>query len=171
IARANATAASTAQRLVAMGQAGGAGGPIGDRESVASEENMSISGKQRYLVMQSLARSGGGAAAMFPGSVAATSAQQEAQQSNVVRLQYTASPEDIDDQLEDEFREECSKYGPVARVQLLPLADGLLRIFIQFASFVDARSAAAQLNGRQFDGKTIQATLFDQQEFTAGRLA
>jgi hypothetical protein len=34
----------------------------------------------------------------------------------------------------------------------------------------DARSAAAQLNGRQFDGKTIQATLFDQQEYIAGRL-
>ncbi|KAF8949257.1 Poly(U)-binding-splicing factor puf60 [Haplosporangium gracile] len=165
IARATATAASTAQRLVAIGQSSGAN--MGnDRESVASEENMSISGNQRYLVMQSLARSGG----IVPPASTATHQPKEMDHSTVVRLQYSATPEDIDDQLEEEFKEECSKYGPVILVKLLPLADGFLRIFIQFASPVDARSAAAQLNGRQFDGKTIQATLFDQQEYIAGRL-
>ncbi|KAF9185247.1 Poly(U)-binding-splicing factor puf60 [Haplosporangium sp. Z 767] len=165
IARATATAASTAQRLVAMGQTSGAAGMNGERESVASEENMSISGNQRYMVMQSLARSGG----LVPPTPAGP--PKDAVQSTVVRLQYSATPADIDDQLEEEFKEECSKYGPVILVQLLPLADGLLRIFIQFASPIDARSAAAQLNGRQFDGKTIQATLYDQQEYIAGRLA
>ncbi|KAF9103692.1 Poly(U)-binding-splicing factor puf60 [Mortierella sp. GBA35] len=165
IARATATAASTAQRLVAIGQSSGAG--MGnDRESVASEENMSISGNQRYLVMQSLARSGG----IVPPVSAAAQQTKESDHSTVVRLQYNATPADIDDQLEEEFKEECSKYGPVILVKLLPLADGFLRIFIQFASPVDARSAAAQLNGRQFDGKTIQATLYDQQEYTAGHL-
>ncbi|KAF9926338.1 Poly(U)-binding-splicing factor puf60 [Linnemannia zychae] len=164
IARAAATAASTAQRLVAIGQSSGAN--MGnDRESVASEENMSISGNQRYLVMQSLARSGG----IVPPAAPATQPS-PLDLSTVVRLQYSASPEDIDDQLEDEFREECSKYGPVILVKLLPLADGFLRIFIQFASPMDARSAAAQLNGRHFDGKTIQASLYDQQEYIAGRL-
>ncbi|KAF9427080.1 hypothetical protein BGZ76_002476 [Entomortierella beljakovae] len=157
IAKAQANAASTAQRLVAMGQSSGLNG---DRESVASEENMSISGNQRYMVMQSLARSGG----IVPPT------QPEPAQPTVVRLQYTATPADIDDQLEEEFSEECSKYGPVTRVRLLPLADGILRIFIQFTSPVDARSAAAQLHGRQFDGKTIQASLFDTAEFEAGRL-
>ncbi|KAF9928076.1 Poly(U)-binding-splicing factor puf60 [Mortierella alpina] len=167
IARATATAASTAQRLVAMGQSSGASGLNGDRESVASEENMSISGNQRYMVMQSLARSSG----LVPPAAAAIPAPlSHVVQPTVVRLQYSATPADIDDQLEEEFKEECSKYGPVIQVQMLPLADGLLRIFIQFASPVDARSAAAQLNGRQFDGKTIQATLFDQQEYIAGRL-
>ncbi|KAG0272779.1 hypothetical protein BGZ95_011439 [Linnemannia exigua] len=165
IARATATAASTAQRLVAIGQSSGAS--MGnDRESVASEENMSISGNQRYLVMQSLARSGG----IVPPASAAAQQSEGMDHSTVVRLQYNATPADIDDQLEEEFKEECSKYGPVILVKLLPLADGLLRIFIQFSSPVDARSAAAQLNGRQFDGKTIQATLFDQQEYIAGRL-
>ncbi|KAF9153361.1 Poly(U)-binding-splicing factor puf60 [Linnemannia schmuckeri] len=165
IARATATAASTAQRLVAIGQSSGAN--MGnDRESVASEENMSISGNQRYLVMQSLARSGG----IVPPASTAAQQPKEMDHSTVVRLQYNATPEDIDDQLEEEFKEECSKYGPVILVKLLPLADGFLRIFIQFASPIDARSAAAQLNGRQFDGKTIQATLFDQQEYIAGRL-
>ncbi|KAK3813418.1 MAG: hypothetical protein J3Q66DRAFT_46782 [Benniella sp.] len=160
IARATATAASTAQRLVAMGQSAGLNG---DRESVASEENMSISGNQRYMVMQSLARSGG----IMPPAPAA----KEAVQTSVVRLQFNATPADIDDQLEEEFKEECSKYGPIVNVQLLPLADGLLRIFIQFVMPLDARSAAAQLQGRQFDGKTIQATLYDPQEYAAGRLA
>lgn len=101
-----------------------------DRESVASEENMSISGNQRYLVMQSLARSGG----IVPPASATTQQAKEMDHSTVVRLQYNATPEDIDDQLEEEFKEECSKYGPVILVKLLPLADGLLRIFIQFAS-------------------------------------
>lgn len=129
LARATATAASTAQRLVALGQSSGTGS--GDRESVASEENMSISGNQRYMVMQSLARSGG----ILPPSPAATSSSGGGE-SNVVRLQYEAAPADVDDQLEEEFKEECSKYGPVVRVQLLPLnpVEGLLRIFIQFVS-------------------------------------
>ncbi|KAG0371066.1 hypothetical protein BC939DRAFT_443835 [Gamsiella multidivaricata] len=160
IARATATAASTAQRLVAMGHSAGMNG---DRESVASEENMSISGNQRYMVMQSLARSGG----IVPP---ATATVVDVVQPTVVRLQYSATPADVDDQLEEEFREECSKYGPVVKVQLLPLTDGILRIFIQFMSPIDARSAAAQLQGRQFDGKTIQATLYDLQEYAAGRL-
>ncbi|KAG0326660.1 hypothetical protein BGZ99_009242 [Dissophora globulifera] len=170
IARATATAASTAQRLVAMGQSSGMNG---DRESVASEENMSISGNQRYMVMQSLARSGGlvpPAAAATPASTGASTEQATGSTATVVRLQYQATPADIDDQLEEEFREECGKYGPVVRVRLLPLAEGLLRIFIQFASPIDARSAAAQLQGRQFDGKTIQASLYDTQEFVADRL-
>ncbi|KAG0053932.1 hypothetical protein BGZ83_000158 [Gryganskiella cystojenkinii] len=173
LARATATAASTAQRLVAQGQNSNAG--QGDRESVASEENMSISGNQRYMVMQSLARSGG----ILPPAASTTSASiltnsvpsglSAGGETTVVRLQYSATPADVDDQLEEEFKEECSKYGPVIRVQLLPLnpIEGLLRIFIQFVSPVDARSAAAQLNGRQFDGKTIQASLFDTQEFLA----
>ncbi|KAF8937537.1 hypothetical protein EDD21DRAFT_360485 [Dissophora ornata] len=161
IARATATAASTAQRLVAMGQSSGM--MNGDRESVASEENMSISGNQRYMVMQSLARSGG----IVPP---AAPTPKEPVQSSVVRLQYSATAADIDDQLEEEFREECSKYGPVIRVQLLPLAEGQLRIFIQFVSPIDARSAAAQLHGRQFDGKTIHASLYDAQEYAAGHL-
>ncbi|KAG0003090.1 Poly(U)-binding-splicing factor puf60 [Entomortierella chlamydospora] len=132
IAKAQATAASTAQRLVAMGQSSGLNG---DRESVASEENMSISGNQRYMVMQSLARSG--------GLVPPAAAQPEVVvQPTVVRLQYSATPADIDDQLEEEFSEECN-----------------------------ARSAAAQLHGRQFDGKTIQASLYDPVEYAAGRLA
>jgi len=59
-------------------------------------------------------------------------AAKEAVQTSVVRLQFNATPADIDDQLEEEFKEECSKYGPIVNVQLLPLADGLLRIFIQF---------------------------------------
>ncbi|KAF9217952.1 hypothetical protein BGZ59_006998 [Podila verticillata] len=163
IARATATAASTAQRLVAMQSGGGH-----DRESVASEENMSISGNQRYMVMQSLARSAG-ESALFPTSGTATQGQ-GSMESTVVRLQYNATPADIDDQLEEEFSEECSKYGPVARVHMMPLTDGILRIFIQFVSPIDAKSAAVQLNGRQFDGKTIGASLFDQQEFLAGGL-
>ena len=129
LARATATAASTAQRLVALGQNSGTGN--GDRESVASEENMSISGNQRYMVMQSLARSGG----ILPPSPAVASSSGVGE-SNVVRLQYDATPADVDDQLEEEFKEECSNYGPVLRVQLMPLnpAEGLLRIFIQFVS-------------------------------------
>ncbi|KAG0097915.1 Poly(U)-binding-splicing factor puf60 [Podila epicladia] len=163
IARATATAASTAQRLVAM-QNGGAH----DRESVASEENMSISGNQRYMVMQSLARSAG-ESGLFPSSGAIAQAHGSIE-STVVRLQYNATPADIDDQLEEEFSEECSKYGPVVRVHMMPLTDGVLRIFIQFGSPVDAKSASLQLNGRQFDGKTIGASLFDQQEFLGGNL-
>ncbi|KAF9334803.1 hypothetical protein BG006_001456 [Podila minutissima] len=163
IARATATAASTAQRLVAM-QNGG----VHDRESVASEENMSISGNQRYMVMQSLARSAG-ESGLFPSS-GATAQAHGSIESTVVRLQYNATPADIDDQLEEEFSEECSKYGPVIRVHMMPLTDGVLRIFIQFGSPVDAKSASLQLNGRQFDGKTIRASLFDQQEFLGGNL-
>ncbi|KAG0241856.1 Poly(U)-binding-splicing factor puf60 [Actinomortierella wolfii] len=215
IARANATAASTAHRLVAgfqrqqqqhqeQQQADGS-----HVESVAAEENLSISGnQQRYQLIQNLARSrgvvsnnttslDGSAAGGFPGAshglstqsmeaheASASSLDSKMQQisggrtggnhavagSSVVRLQYKATPADVDDQLEEEFREECSKYGPVIQVHILPLTGQFLRIFIQFASVTDARSAAVQLNGRQFDGKTIQATMYDMNEYFANRL-
>lgn len=92
---------------------------------------MSISGSQRYMVMQSLARSGG----ILPAAPVAPALVTRGE-SAVVRLQYEATPADVDDQLEEEFKEECSKYGPVLHVQLMPLtpAEGLLRIFIQFVS-------------------------------------
>ncbi|KAG0253478.1 Poly(U)-binding-splicing factor puf60 [Actinomortierella ambigua] len=256
IARANATAASTAQRLVAGFQRQqqqhqdqhqhGDGGHI---ESVAAEENLSISGsQQRYQLIQNLARSRGVDTQMsnsnrvspsnsagspnastnsnnntsnssganlsssgnssgnsnanqagggFPSSSHVLSSQSvEAHEasansldnkmhqisggrlggnhavagSSVVRLQYKATSADVDDQLEEEFREECSKYGPVIQVHVLPLSGQFLKIFIQFGSVADARSAAAQLNGRQFDGKTIQATMYDMNDYFSNRL-
>ncbi|KAF9976567.1 Poly(U)-binding-splicing factor puf60 [Actinomortierella ambigua] len=232
IARANATAASTAQRLVAgfqrqqhQHQDQNQHGDGGHIESVAAEENLSISGsQQRYQLIQNLARSRGvgtqmgddnsnssnanlgntnnssntnNASGGFPGSSQGLSSQSmEAHEasanaldnkmhqisggrlggnhavagSSVVRLQYKATPADVDDQLEEEFREECSKYGPVVQVHVMPLTGQFLKIFIQFASVADARSAAVQLNGRQFDGKTIQATMYDMNEYFANRL-
>ncbi|CAG8714889.1 6089_t:CDS:2 [Racocetra fulgida] len=138
-AKAQNAAAKIAADLAARGQAA--------VESVAQEENMSISASQRYAIMQKLAR---------------------AESSPVVCIRNAVSPSEVDDTLEDEFQEECSNYGKVSKVVVHIDSEesfegerGLVKIFVQFEEGADAVKAKEKLDGRWFGGRRISATLFD----------
>merc|ERR1719479_241271 len=88
--------------------------------TLQQQENMSIKGQSaRHLVMQKLMRT--------------------QSQSVVILLRNMVSPEEVDDDLQDEISDECSKYGDVERVIIYQErqseeddAEVLVKIFVEF---------------------------------------
>ncbi|GBC46047.1 poly(U)-binding-splicing factor PUF60-like isoform X2 [Rhizophagus irregularis DAOM 181602=DAOM 197198] len=145
-AKAQNAAAKIAADLAARGQTA--------VESVAQEENMSISASQRYAIMQKLARQ---------------------ESSPVVVIKNAVAPSEVDDTLEDEFKEECSNYGNVERVvvyvdseEIFESERGLVKIFVEFDDENAAEKAKEKLDGRWFGGRRINASLFDLKKFQTG---
>ncbi|RIA81786.1 hypothetical protein C1645_744248 [Glomus cerebriforme] len=145
-AKAQNAAAKIAADLAARGQTA--------VESVAQEENMSISASQRYAIMQKLARQ---------------------ESSPVVVIKNAVASSEVDDTLEDEFKEECSNYGNVEKVvvhvdseEIFEGEQGLVKIFVEFEDENAAEKAKEKLDGRWFGGRRINATLFDLKKFQTG---
>lgn len=70
---------------------------------------------------------------------------------------------EVDDELEDEVRIECSKYGAVKTVQIRELPDHV-RIFVEFDVEAGAAAAKQALNGRFFGGNQVQAHFYSLRE-------
>ena len=117
------------------------------------QENMSIKGQEaRHLVMQKLMRS-----------------QNE---SVVVVLKNMVGSEDVDEDLQEEIEEECSKYGEVERVIIYQErqseeedAEIIVKIFVEFKETKGAKAAKDALNGRFFAGRRVVADIYDQDLF------
>jgi poly(U)-binding-splicing factor PUF60 len=80
--------------------------------------------------------------------------------------------DEIDDALETEVTDECSKYGVVEAVVIYQekqptTNDTIVKIFIMFQQTAHAQKAIEALNGRWFGGRRIQAETFDMQKFQA----
>ncbi|CAH1771171.1 14408_t:CDS:2, partial [Entrophospora sp. SA101] len=113
-------------------------------ESVAQEENMSITSSQRYAIMQKLARD----------------------TSPVLVIRNAVVPSEIDDALEDEIRDECNNYGKVVKVVVhISKDDGhefeneeeSVKIFVQYDDGITAEKAKQKLDNRWFGGRRISA--------------
>ncbi|KAJ1967410.1 hypothetical protein H4R35_006718 [Dimargaris xerosporica] len=119
-------------------------------DSVAKEENVSIDSQQRYSLMQKLAQRG---------------------VSTVVCITNAVGLEDVDDELQDEFAEECAKYGQIVKVTVHTDAaappESQVKIFIQFTDATGSQNALASLNGRWFGGRQLHVKLYDQELFHA----
>ncbi|KAL1122859.1 hypothetical protein AAG570_003185 [Ranatra chinensis] len=122
-------------------------------QTLQQQENMSIKGQSaRHLVMQKLMRK---------------------VESRVVILRNMVSPEDVDESLQEEIQEECSKYGEVDRVIIYnekqseddDNPDIIVKIFVEFGKMKEAESAREALNGRFFGGRLVKAELYDQTLF------
>jgi len=126
--------------------------------SIASQENMQISGSQaRHMVMQKLMR---------------------ANESRVMVLRNMVGVEDVDEDLESEVIDECSTYGSVNRVVIYQEkqsdaddAEILVKIFVEFKQPADMEKAVKVFNGRFFAGRQIRAATFDQSLFDANDLS
>ncbi|TPX68735.1 hypothetical protein SpCBS45565_g02917 [Spizellomyces sp. 'palustris'] len=129
-----------------------------NEENAALEENMSISASQRYSIMQKLMRSDG---------------SQEA--SPVIALRNMVVVKDLDDSLNDEISEECTKYGRVLKVLIwvdpVKQASDALKpddnvdIYVQFEAPEAASQARAALDKRFFAGRRVAASFFTMEEF------
>ncbi|XP_023317200.1 poly(U)-binding-splicing factor half pint isoform X2 [Trichogramma pretiosum] len=119
-------------------------------QTLQQQENMSIKGQSaRHLVMQKLMRK---------------------VESRVVVLRNMVSPEDVDQTLQEEIQDECSKFGVVERVIIYNEKQSededdpevIVKIFVEFSQMGEAERARDVLNGRYFGGRMVKGELYDQ---------
>ena len=117
-------------------------------QTLRQQENMSIKGQSaRHLVMQKLMRKS---------------------ESTVVILRNMVSIEDVDEVLQEEITEECSRYGAVEHVIIYQEkqsedddAEVVVKIFVEFSKVQEAEAAKDSLNGRYFGGRLVKADIYD----------
>lgn len=133
----------------------------GEPQTLQQQETMSIKGQNaRHLVMQRLMRP---------------------RESKVVILRNMVGPEDIDEMLQEEIQDECSKFGVVERVIIYnekqsefeddENAEVIVKIFVEFSLATETEKAREALNGRYFGGRLVKAELYDQALFDHGDLS
>ncbi|KUF88535.1 m7GpppX diphosphatase [Phytophthora nicotianae] len=71
---------------------------------------------------------------------------------------------EVDDELEDEVRGECGKFGIVKKVEIHELADHV-RVFVLFDDAAGAAKAKQALHGRFFGGNQVQAQYYPLREW------
>lgn len=121
--------------------------------TLSQQENMQIKGQSaRHLVMQKLMGARGGL-----------------RESKVLCLKNMVGNEEVDEQLQEEIEEECSKYGDVENVIIYQErqseeedAEILVKIFVEFGHPSHAKKGRDSLNGRFFGGRTVVAQVYDQ---------
>jgi len=126
-----------------------------DNEAItlSQQENMQIKGQSaRHLVMQKLMGAHGGL-----------------RESKVVCLRNMVGHEDVDESLQDEIEDECSKFGDVDNVIIYQErqseeadAEIIVKIFVEFQNPLGAKAAKDSLNGRFFGGRHVRADIYDQ---------
>ncbi|OEH76228.1 RNA recognition motif-containing protein [Cyclospora cayetanensis] len=87
--------------------------------------------------------------------------------SSVLLLTNTVAPEEVDDDLKEEMREECRRFGDVDAVQV-EIIKGDVRIFVAFKEAGAAAAAAPQLHGRWFGGRQIKVRYYEKAAYEAG---
>ncbi|KAL5280305.1 PUF60 family protein [Megaselia abdita] len=132
-----------------------------DAQTLQQQETMSIKGQNaRQLVMQRLMRP---------------------QESKVVILRNMVGIEDVDETLQDEIQDECSKFGIVERVIIYNEkqteneddedAEVIVKIFVEFSASSECLKATDALHGRFFGGRRVIAQSYDQALFDHGDLS
>ncbi|XP_047972547.1 DNA-damage-repair/toleration protein DRT111, chloroplastic [Salvia hispanica] len=95
----------------------------------------------------------------------------------VVLLRNMVGPGEVDDDLEGEVAEECTKFGTVTRVLIFEITEPnfpheeAVRIFIQFERSEQATKALIELDGRFFGGRVVRAGFYDEERFSNNELA
>eukprot|EP00752_Nemacystus_decipiens_P002229 g2115.t1 len=111
-----------------------------------------------------------------PGGAAVA---EETPSSTVVRLGNVVTPEELTDdeaqkEVVEDMTEECSKYGAVAAIEIPHVggaAAGVGFVFVKYHSREDAQKAKKSFGSRTFDGKSVDATYFPEEQFAAKSFA
>ncbi|GFO44530.1 splicing factor 45-like [Plakobranchus ocellatus] len=88
--------------------------------------------------------------------------------SKVLLLQNMVGPGEVDDELEPETAEECSKYGKVNKCVIYEVPDvpeeESVRIFVEFERMESAIKGLVDLNGRFFGGRVVNPFLTSEKD-------
>ncbi|GMT13463.1 hypothetical protein PFISCL1PPCAC_4760, partial [Pristionchus fissidentatus] len=88
---------------------------------------------------------------------------------NMVTEEELRSDEDFDDIVED-IREECTKYGNVRSVEIprpipgMPVS-GVGKVYVEFGDKADCQRAQAALTGRKFANRTVVTSYFELEKY------
>ncbi|RUS83835.1 hypothetical protein EGW08_008416 [Elysia chlorotica] len=89
--------------------------------------------------------------------------------SKVLLLQNMVGPGEVDEDLEPETAEECSKYGKVNKCVIFEMPDvpeeECVRIFVEFERMESATKGLVDLNGRFFGGRVVKACFYNLDKF------
>lgn len=97
--------------------------------------------------------------------------------SRVILLLNMVGPGEVDNDLQGEIEEECTKYGPVDRTAIYVIKEAgvdpkeAVRIFAKFQRQESAMKALVDLNGRFFGGRHVAASFYPVDKFDAAELA
>lgn len=86
--------------------------------------------------------------------------------------------DEIDEDLEPEISEECSKFGTVKKVLIYKEKQGEeedayieVKIFVEFSQTAEMHAAIKALHGRYFGGRQVIAEVYDVFLFDSGNLS
>ncbi|KAB1260437.1 Serine/threonine-protein kinase Kist [Camelus dromedarius] len=88
---------------------------------------------------------------------------------NVLDDDYLENEEEYEDVVED-VKEECQKYGPVVSLLVPKENPGRGQVFVEYANAGDSKAAQKLLTGRMFDGKFVVATFYPLSAYKRGYL-
>eukprot|EP00668_Euglena_longa_P017959 GGOE01022445.1.p1 GENE.GGOE01022445.1~~GGOE01022445.1.p1 ORF type:complete len:738 (+),score=202.76 GGOE01022445.1:67-2280(+) len=89
----------------------------------------------------------------------------------VLLLRNMVGPGEVDDELQDEIMEECTKFGPVKETHIFERTDAgcpaeeAVRIFIKFLQREVLYKALVALHGRAFGGRAVCASIYDHERY------
>lgn len=85
---------------------------------------------------------------------------------NMVTPEELVDDDDYNDILDD-VKEECSKYGAVKSTKIPRSGPGLGKIYVEFDTEAEAQKAAASLTGRKFANRTVAASFHAEDRYAA----
>jgi len=83
---------------------------------------------------------------------------------NMLTMDDLESDEDYREVM-DETREECSEFGDLKKIVIPRRGVGATKIFLEYETTEDAAKAINALEGRTFDGRTIDAAYMDEEKY------
>eukprot|EP01080_Neovahlkampfia_damariscottae_P001795 gene1795-937_t len=114
------------------------------------EEDIKISHSNRYILMQKLART------------------TEENPSKCIVLKNMVEPEAIDNELQEEIKDECSKFGKVEQLIIYQQevnSEIDVKVFVLFNTVEGATKAQSKLHNRFFDAKRVHCEFYDEKAF------
>jgi len=131
----------------------------------------------KYMAGELKAKPGAGAgAAVAPApTAAAPSAASPGTPSKVMTLSNMVTKDDLEDdetyeEIVEDTKEECEKYGTVQSLQIPRPKDGphgIGLVFVQFSNEGEAKKAIDALKGRTFAGNKVEAKFFPEDKYLA----
>jgi len=89
--------------------------------------------------------------------------------SDILCLENLVAPGEVDEDLREEVKEECRKFGRIRAVKIYEGKEpSRVRVFVDFVSDEAVDKAVKALNGRWFGGRQVQAFQYNPGEFEDG---